>query len=314
MKLFLLGLLFASSLSAPHAPCPKKQEVGEVRERARTALFGEAPRPTLQLSGRTTRHGSPAEFRWTIDPGGRFLKEQRGNAPQREVFDGTHAWREDGRGPSFRLALLDRERLLAETWVLAGLWCIEDSPFELELLEGKAAPLLRLRLRDGLWNGVLELDPSSHLPRELRVASAFGGSVWSFEKWTDELPRLPLQLLESRSLGEASTYAVSDAGAWERRPPDYIRPRRSQGDSLFNNKVSPRLEVKRVESGHLCQFLRRSRGTRQMGEDLVVKRREKRLGSHESECNVRYVLRAGQDRHAVHLVFLLRCSMLTPAR
>ena len=257
--LLLIAALWAGSSGEVEA-----DDLAPLLDRGHESLFGtgrDGPaRPTLQLSGGTTRHGTRADFRWTFDPGGRFLRELRGQVLEREVFDGVHAWREEGRGPSWRLALLERERLLAESWVIAGLWCLEDGPFE--VVRAAQGPALELRLKDGLWRGTLELDADTGLPSQLTVAEDFGGDRWSFEDWGADPPRLPGRLVWTPAQGAERTFEVRDARVWERRPPDYARPRRSRGDVHFSPDTPAELDVRRVESGHL--FVR----PRVNGEDL----------------------------------------------
>jgi hypothetical protein len=223
-------------------------------ETARQKLHATQSTPTIQLSGTTTRHGLPAQFRWTLAPRGNFLRELRGPFPAKLGYDGQIAWEVEGRAPSRELSLLARERLLTETWVLSGAWCLADGPFTLQLADAPQGETrtLDLRLTDGLIEAQLVVDTARCLPRSLIFAPDFGGGGLRFSEWNIEGPLpLPHKLIQQPSQEEAIVFDVRSAGPWTRTPPDWSRPLAVAADTEFDAEASSRLEVRQVESGHI---------------------------------------------------------------
>ena len=223
-------------------------------QRARAALGTDGAGATVRLSGRTARHGLPAEFSWILSPEGLFRRELRGPFPESTGYDGRTAWRVDGRSPSYPLVLLARERLLASAGLVSGAWCREGSAFEAELA-GAPEPgtrALRLRLEGGLLSGTLVLDEPGLLPREFRFDEEFGGGAVRFEGWRAErVPPLPRRITFAPAQGEPMVLEVDDALPWEGGPPDFGPPPRAARDERFDAEAPPELEVRRAASGHL---------------------------------------------------------------
>jgi hypothetical protein len=212
----LCACLCAAALCAPAGATQDTVDPStELRAAARRALGLDGPPTTVQLSGRTMKHGLPARFRWTLAAEGPFLQELQGPFPESRGFDGREAWSLEGRAPAHPLVFLERERLLTCAWLVSGAWTCLDSPFELTALEADVPGTRRLRLRlvDGLLTGTLILEEPSLLPRAFHFDADFGGGLLRLEDWKAEAkPALPGRITLAPAQGSPDRFEVESAG------------------------------------------------------------------------------------------------------
>ncbi len=247
----MLSLLFTLAVAAPPA-----DSLADVLERSRRALGTErlAALPHgLRLDGTLETGRARTEVALVFDGERRFAHHVLGEGAASFGYDGESAWLEAADGGAGELDADDAVRLLATTWFLTGQWLLEPRPVTLALVDET----------DDAWTLAFEMPLGRRLEGEVDVARGTGFPR-AF-RWDDGDVRIEHELLGFRDADGVRfprSVRKSEAGVRASRwtflagspaaAGALDRATTSRGATArFDRSASPRLEVKRLRTGHL---------------------------------------------------------------
>ncbi|MFT7670407.1 MAG: putative aspartyl protease [Planctomycetota bacterium] len=197
--------------------------------------------------------GMPTSYRWIFAKEGYFRRDMRGTFPESVGYDGAATWKVEGRSPPYPLVFLEEERLKTLVWVWSSAWIIEDSPFEIHFADdhSTAETRLRLKLKEGLLQGILALDAKTHLPRRLEFDDAFGAGTVYFSDWRDVagVP-MPWLVKVEEADGRKTSYTSQDTHEYKGTPPPFSQRGGKGKDTDFIDGVAEEIKVRRSKRGH----------------------------------------------------------------
>jgi hypothetical protein len=253
-RFLLVSLALSPLLLAQDSVSEPDTELELYLQQVREHLGTDQPGEIVQTSGKTTRNGMPASYRWVFGPDGFFRRDMRGTFPESVGYAGSDVRRVEGRSPAHSLSLLEEERWLTIAWIWSGLWSLPDSPFLLKSLPAEKAGVTRLeiRLEKGRLAGTLEINDETHLPHRLLFQPELGAGSFEFEAWNGDLKvALPWKVTEIDHRGTTTEYLAQDARPWTGVRPAFYPAAPPRLDFQFLEGVSTDVKVRRVEGGQI---------------------------------------------------------------
>jgi hypothetical protein len=209
----------------------------------------------VEMSGRADVNGLQGPFTLSFTPDGRFCRRVQTPAPEVTAFDGTTGWGLDWTGVPRVLELENLEAAETSIWVATARWLAVDSPFVIHLVKTETRNnrvALGLRLKNGIDEAQLLVDPTTWLPAELRRRWVGGQDTWLFQDYRRTLGfSLPHTLIRTRG-GLSDTYRVEAVRPAESGTNPYKLVLTPPADTRFDPAASARVEVRRgTPTGHL---------------------------------------------------------------
>ncbi|MFT4542970.1 MAG: hypothetical protein ACI835_005439 [Planctomycetota bacterium] len=204
----------------------------------------------LTIEGIAKRGDTEAPMRLHTGPNGRLRFEIEGR--ELLVYDGTTLWSRSASEPVLPVAFGRKDRNLARLWLWSGqAFASEQQPMDASAW-GESGSRLELRMRDGQWNGTLELD-SDALPLRWRHKEGGVAENASFLDWRSvgeaNFP-FAMQLMRGRSASlHLNARSVTQEPSAE--PSLFHRPESLQLGSTWLPDEDARVPILQAESGHL---------------------------------------------------------------
>jgi dienelactone hydrolase len=209
----------------------------------------------IMLNGRAKFLGLEAKYSLLFNPAGHFLSTIESRLGQTVGFDGTTGWTTDWSGMPRILQLEDLEVEQIAAWVQSGRWLADERPFVISIINDQTNQqqvALSMKLKSGLVTARLFIDRTTWLPTRLSRDDVSGEESLRFEDYRTVLGvALPHRIIQSnrRVSNTIRIESVTPAPVFKRNP--YQPLTTAPDDTTFNNSIPPRIEVKRVASGHL---------------------------------------------------------------
>ena len=249
-------LVSAAMLLPAVARAETQSRVEHALARVRAAIGWEVVEQhpgVVRIEGAARLLGTDGRHTQVFDRRGRWLQSIHGPLPSLQGFDGETAWAIDWNRTHRVLELGDRHMALLLAAFSSGAWTAPAGELVFDALrELSDGVALDFHLAGGHMAGVVRLDASTYLPRDVSWKEGSRPVVMSFAQFTDHGGlRLPDRLTVSISGSEESieTHSV----VFEEAPDDgYFAPRSSpRGDTRFSTDVSPELKVRRTATNHI---------------------------------------------------------------
>jgi hypothetical protein len=247
-------------LSAMPAQAPARVKTAdEVMQCVREALSISAskiPEGGLQMLGKGTFAGMPAQTEVLFNRDGHFVQTISSRLQTSIGFDGKDAWAKDISGEQRIVELSDRRNTLMNGLLATGLWVDPGSGMKYTMSDDAWKDgVYSLNFTHGPsgFSGQLRVDGTSWLPLDCTVTiegrkqtTAWSGTVeWQGMKFPKRS--------ETRGSGEvAETFEIEmirPAPTFVRNPYQAIAS--TPDDTAFDDRVPAELEVKRAKTGHL---------------------------------------------------------------
>jgi hypothetical protein len=248
----LLQLLL---LQAPAEP----RTADEVMQRVRLATQyskEKIPDTGLQLTGKGSFAGMPAQYNLLFNKAGHFVQTSSARITTGSGYDGTHAWVKDLGGEHRIQELSDSNRTILSGLFTTGLWLDPQSGMTYSLAKEQpkeGSYTLNFIHTPTAMTGTIMIDTKTWLPLE---SSMLAEGRKGTTKWTGIVEFNGMifpKTFELFSAGDSvETFTVekiSAAPTFVRNP--YTPLITPPADVTFDNKLPADLEVKRAKTGHL---------------------------------------------------------------
>ena len=199
--------------------------------------------------------GEPAIFRFEWE-GDSFRRALEGRLGRTLGFDGSEGWSQSSQGLVRPLVLeeLDRERFL--TAALTGAWIDAQAPLSAHPRTADDGTItVELRLDDSPLTMDLVVDRDSGEPLRLEGGSESGRVVWGFEGWQVRngalVPSLIRHAAAEGSIENSIRLVQIEQGIAGDTSELFGRPQSAPRNVTFHDSVHPRIEARRVETGHV---------------------------------------------------------------
>ncbi|MFT7465271.1 MAG: hypothetical protein ACI9EF_003636 [Pseudohongiellaceae bacterium] len=248
-------LISAFTLLPAVASAEPESRIEEVLARARDAIGWEvvAQHPgVVRIEGAAHLLGTDARHTQVFDGWGRWLQSIDGPLPSLKGFDGESVWTIDWNRAHRVLELGDRHMALLTAAFSSGAWTHPSNGLVFDAVrEQSDVVLLDFHQKGGHMAGVVRLDASKSLPRDVSWVDGSSPVMLSFAKFADHGGlKQPHRLTVSISGSEQLTASCSRAHPT--MATSHFAPRPGPpGDTEFLPGVSPKLRIRRTATNHI---------------------------------------------------------------
>jgi predicted aspartyl protease len=245
--------LFLAAL-VPIAPLTPSDVLANVR-RALTVSSAAAAWPETVLSGSAEFRGVTHGYRLQFRRDGEFCQSMDGKLSQTLGCDGKSFWQIDSSGATRHLAFEDVDRVETVLLLLTDRWLDPNAPVDCSAsASGPSAGTyaLHLILRVSGLDETVQVDSKTWLPKSAEFEIASSKTTIALSDWRPAgSVRVPF-LAKVTDAGLTDTYRVDTArSVREGSASTYSMPDLSPADISYDTAISPSIETKRAQSGHI---------------------------------------------------------------
>ena len=249
--LLLLSTAFVAPTAARQDTATVGDDVAALASAARDALgIGDAI-ASATLRGRAKQTGLEGDVVILLRDDGASRRDFTGPVTLSGGNDGDTSWEIDWGGIARTFDLGEDDGSIVNAALLTGAWARPNGPLVLRRApENATQPALGFTRSTGFVDGVIELDPKTHMPREVRWTVGTTPTKLTFDRWSDGQRRWPMAItrtvrdkVSGFDIEHIETGGVLDDAAFAL--PGETAPAR------FDEAIETTIEVDRAPSGHL---------------------------------------------------------------
>ena len=248
--LLLFISIFALTVNPVQAAPGSEPALAKVRDAIRADALSGADDWLLVFA----THSEDGPITIFLDGTGRFSRQSvRHGQPDIVGFDGDSAWRQSEHRTRFRMAPSEAASTLLGTWLLTGLWVLDDLPLVLGDPRREKGGRLAIPVAYQGVAGEVRVDSESWLPVRVTWETELGELRADLSEWT-EAPgfRVPRRLAIVPPAGPSIFIKVDGVRRFvDRDPSSFLPDFQTYADTTFDASGSTDLVVMTAPTGHL---------------------------------------------------------------